>query len=189
MELRIADRLIVPPSVDDVRHALESGPWPVEWTVTVETDSGEILDAIHRGEGRFDVINDGGPQRLRSSRPVDAHTLGDMIVAFMSERADWRSACGWSPDQGPVSPDPSPARKETAAGATGRGPRLVALALIAAGFYGLFAWGPGLLSSHAPGVHPGPVLFAAAIGLVSALLYVGSRAVSAATAAWPSLPG
>jgi hypothetical protein len=95
MELTVNDQVIKKPAADDIVHALDATSFPEDWSIVLENDAGDALDARAQPDNTFTLAHVDSSHRRRNAVPaVDAARLKSICLKFLSGD-QWQGECTW----------------------------------------------------------------------------------------------
>ena len=95
MELCVNDKVIEKPTPDDIVRALDATSFPEDWFMTLETDTGAMLDAVAQEGGHFALVHVDKDLKRKAVPDVDAVALKPIFVKFLNAEPDWDAGCHW----------------------------------------------------------------------------------------------
>ena len=95
MELDVNGKIIADPAPDDIARALGARSFPDDWYLTLDTETGALLDALARRGGTFALSHIDNDRRRNATPNVDAATLKSICVKFLKREHDWDTDCNW----------------------------------------------------------------------------------------------
>ncbi|HKS86736.1 MAG TPA: DUF3592 domain-containing protein [Pseudolabrys sp.] len=98
MELDVNGKIIAAPAPDDIGRALDASSFPDDWYLTLDTETGALLDALAQGDGTFSLAHIDNDRRRNAVPNVDAAALKSICIKFLKHDHDWDAACSWQPE-------------------------------------------------------------------------------------------
>jgi hypothetical protein len=194
MELTVNDKVIAAPSAADIARALEGDSFPQDWTITLDREDGEMLDAEAMEDGRFTLVHAQDKRRRHAVPNVDPALLKSILTKYLNGDPDWQSACQWA--DGYPGPPPKPAAVSATGGSTMPKPSalrsLIGLVILGSAIY--LGWrvmteGTGFINAAFPNAEAKLALLTGGMGAAALLIFLGMHAYSKAAQSWPFVTG
>jgi hypothetical protein len=200
MELTVADKVIANPTAAEIEAAFASPAYNGDWYITLDTETGAMLDALYQPDGRFELRHFDN-ERKRSAVPnVDAATLKTILLQFLAGDQRWHEHCRWESEADAKARQKAEAAKQieqarAAALAVPPAPlwqRLIGFAVVIASVYvGYSVWSQGLgfITGPFPQAQPELVLMTGGMGAAALLLFIATHNYSKQAQNWPFVTG
>ncbi len=96
MELCVQDKVTADPTAEEVRRAIDAGPHPDDWCLTLEADDGSYIEAVAKSDGTYKVSASDGDDDLKAKTPLDATKLKSLLLKYLARDGSWRGVCRWA---------------------------------------------------------------------------------------------